>query len=91
MSKIALFDDDGRCIGLFTGEQDVSYLTYAYAAEVDGPITPNEAVYNIATDEVEQQAYSVERDPDPPRALFEDQLADLRSEIIQLRDANFLL
>lgn len=90
MSKAALFDDAGKCIGIFTGDQDLSVLNYAYAAEITGQMTPNEAVYNISTDTVVQQPYTVERPPRTEPTLVE-QVTQLQQEVVRLREDNNLL
>lgn len=84
--KAALFDDEGKCIGIYSGEQDLSVLDYAYAAEIDGQITPNEAHYNREKDEVEKRPHIIP--PRPPRTepSIPERIAALEEEIKKLKE-----
>lgn len=90
MSKAALFDDTGRCIGIFAGDQDLSVLSYAYAVEIGDNMTPNEAVYDIETDEVVKQPYIIVSEPSTEPTLAE-QITELQQEIVRLREDNGLV
>lgn len=83
--KIGLFDADGKCIGLYSGAQDLSVLEFADAAEVGDDISPNEAHYDKEKKQVEKRPHIIS--PRPPRTTpsLSERLLALEDDVKKLK------
>lgn len=83
--RVALFDNEGNCIGIYSGAQDLSVLDYADAAEVGPHEKPNECKFNKSSKKVEHKEHIIP--PRPPRTepSFSERLAALEDELKKLK------
>lgn len=83
--KVGLFDEDGTCIGVYSGMQDLGPVEHAYAAEVGDDERPNTCKYNKQTGKVEKKEHIIP--PRPPRTepSIPERIAALEDEIKKLK------
>lgn len=84
--KVGLFDDEGKCIGIYSGDQDLSVVEHAIAVEVDEGVRPNTCEYDKAEKKVKHKEHVIP--PKPPRTTpsIPERIAALEDEIKKLKE-----
>lgn len=83
--KVGLFDEEGKCIGIYSGAQDLAPVEHVYAVEVDDGVRPNTCEYDKAEKKVKHKEHIIP--PRPPRTepTIPERIAALEEEIKKLK------